>query len=190
VLVVLGAAADEVRHAADLGDVDVVDNPAWAQGQSTSLRVGLVALASDPADRAPDAVLVSVVDQPGMTAAVVTRLLSAWRTSDAVVVQATYDGRPRNPVLLDASVLDEVGTSVDGDEGARRWLAERRRTAPESVVLVECGDVGRPDDVDTPADLRGYDTDSDDPHRDDLDTPEPTGHDVLAASGPADRSAR
>jgi nicotine blue oxidoreductase len=187
VLVVLGAAADEVRHAADLGDVDVVDNPAWAQGQSTSLRVGLVALASDPADRAPDAVLVSVVDQPGMTAAVVTRLLSAWRTSDAVVVQATYDGRPRNPVLLDGSVLDEVGTSVDGDEGARRWLAERRRTAPESVVLVECGDVGRPDDVDTPADLSGYDASDDDARTDD---PDPTGHDVLAASGPADRSAR
>jgi nicotine blue oxidoreductase len=161
-----------------------VDNPAWAAGQSTSLRVGLVALASDPTDRAPDAVLVSVVDQPGMTAAVVSRLVTAWRRTGATVVQASYDGRSRNPVLLAASVLDEVAASVDGDEGARRWLAERRASPGEDVVLVECGDIGRPDDVDTPADLSTYD---DSP---DVDIPDPTGHDVLAASGPADRSAR
>jgi nicotine blue oxidoreductase len=137
-------------------------------------------------------VLVSVVDQPGMTAAVVSRLVTAWRRTGATVVQAAYDGPPRNPVLLAASVLDEVAASVDGDEGARRWLAERRASPGEGVVLVECGDIGRPDDVDTPADLSTYGerSDHDSLNTSDLDTPDPTGHDVLAASGPADRSAR
>ena len=36
-----------------------------------------------------------------------------------------------------------------GDTGARPFL----RAHPELVTLVECGDVGRPDDIDTPQDL-------------------------------------
>ncbi len=38
---------------------------------------------------------------------------------------------------------------ADGDMGARPFL----RAHPDLVRLVECGDTGRPDDVDTPEDL-------------------------------------
>jgi CTP:molybdopterin cytidylyltransferase MocA len=36
-----------------------------------------------------------------------------------------------------------------GDVGARPYL----QAHPDRVTAVECGDIGRPDDVDTPADL-------------------------------------
>jgi CTP:molybdopterin cytidylyltransferase MocA len=36
-----------------------------------------------------------------------------------------------------------------GDVGARPYL----RAHPDLVTAVECGDIGRPDDIDTPADL-------------------------------------
>jgi nicotine blue oxidoreductase len=36
-----------------------------------------------------------------------------------------------------------------GDAGARPFL----RTHPDLVTLVECGDTGSPDDIDTPEDL-------------------------------------
>jgi nicotine blue oxidoreductase len=163
VTVVLGAEADEVRHRAAFGDAVVVDNPSWESGQASSLRVGLAATTVPRATgatpgttvsgRVPDAVLVAVVDQPGLTAAVVRRLVDCWRSGGAPVVVASYAGRPRNPVLFDVSVLAEVADAVAGDEGARGWLAERRTQDPASVVLVECGDIGDPSDVDTPDDL-------------------------------------
>jgi len=42
-----------------------------------------------------------------------------------------------------------VIASATGDAGARSFL----RTHADLVTLVECGDTGRPDDIDTPADL-------------------------------------
>ena len=39
--------------------------------------------------------------------------------------------------------------AADGDTGARPYL----RAHPALVTLVECADIGSPDDVDTPEDL-------------------------------------
>lgn len=199
VVVVLGAVADEVRRTTSLPGAEFVDNPSWADGQSTSLRAGLAAVFEPARVPSPQAVLVSVVDQPGISPELVARLLATWRDGDAVAVVAAYDGAARTPVVLDKSVAGDVAASVTGDEGARRWLGERRRTAPGSVALVECGDVGRPDDVDTPADLAEL-SGSQDPHRPQQDPPDPSRphdphgrpqpDDAPAVAGRRNRSAR
>ena len=67
----------------------------------------------------------------------------------AGVAVAAYGGKPRNPVLLAREHWPEVIATATGDQGARAFL----RARPELVTLVECGDTGRPDDIDTPADL-------------------------------------
>jgi CTP:molybdopterin cytidylyltransferase MocA len=146
VVVVLGAAAADVRAAADLTGVpgvSTVDNLDWGTGMASSLRAGLAAV---PAE-APAAV-VALVDQPLVTAAAVRRLGAAWRDG-AVAAVAAYGGQPRNPVLLDRSVFAAVAAAATGDAGARAWL----RANPESVTLVPCDGLGDPFDIDTPADL-------------------------------------
>ena len=45
---------------------------------------------------------------------------------------------------------------VEGDEGARAWLRQRREDDPDGVALVECGDLGNPADLDTLDDLRAW----------------------------------
>jgi nicotine blue oxidoreductase len=94
------------------------------------------------------AVVVALADQPLIGTDAVARLIAAYRGGAGVAV-ACYDGKPRNPVLLAREHWPEVIAAATGDQGARAFL----RARPELVTLVECGDTGSPDDIDTAADL-------------------------------------
>lgn len=137
VIMVTGAAA------VTLPGVIIVHNPHWSTGMASSLAAGLAAV---PA-QCPAAV-VALVDQPLVGPEAIIRLIDAHQAGAGVVV-AAYAGRPRNPVLLAREHWPEVIALATGDSGARAFL----RARPELVTLVECGDTGRPDDIDTDADL-------------------------------------
>ena len=136
VVLVLGARADEIRAAVDSGDATVVVASDWESGQSASLRAGVAGARS----RGADAVVVTLGDQPRISAEAIARVAAA----DADAARATYDGVPAHPVLLRAPLFDAV-TSLSGDKGARDLL--------QDAVAVPCDGLGSPADVDTPADL-------------------------------------
>ncbi|WP_395105976.1 NTP transferase domain-containing protein [Actinomadura sp. SCN-SB] len=140
VLVVAGAAPLEV-----IGAV-VVPNPDWRSGMGSSLRAGLAALPSGC-----PAVVVALVDQPLVGPEAVRRLIEAYEAGARVAV-ATYEGRPRNPVLIAGEHFEAVAEAARGDAGARVFLREH----PELVTPVPCADVAAPDDIDTPADLEAF----------------------------------
>jgi nicotine blue oxidoreductase len=158
--VVLGAAAADVQERADLAGCVVVENPHWQDGMGSSLRAGLASLASvasltagGTASGTGGAALVGLVDQPGVGAETVARVLAAARAADdlpSALVSAAYGGRRGHPVLIGASRWAGVASSASGDRGARTYL----RAHAGQTVLVECGDIGDPSDIDTPADLR------------------------------------
>jgi CTP:molybdopterin cytidylyltransferase MocA len=147
-----------------------VYNPHWRTGMGSSLRAALNALSSPedanpedatpgdatpgdatPGDASPGnvgAVVVALADQPLVGPESVARVIAAYRGGASVAV-AAYDGQPRNPVLLAREHWPEVIATATGDTGARAFL----RARADLVTLVECGDTGRPDDIDTPADL-------------------------------------
>jgi CTP:molybdopterin cytidylyltransferase MocA len=137
VVVVTGAVA------VDLPGVLTVHNPDWPTGMGSSLAAGFATV--------PDscgAAVIALVDQPLVGPEAVRRLIAARRAGASVAV-AAYGGRPRNPVLLAREHWAEVAALAVGDLGARPFLLAH----PGLVTLVECGDTGRPDDVDTVADL-------------------------------------
>jgi CTP:molybdopterin cytidylyltransferase MocA len=123
--------------------VITVHNPDWRSGMGSSLAAGLGAV---PASCA--AAVIALVDQPLIGPAVIRRLVAAYLDGARIAV-ASYDGRQRNPVLLARDEWAGVLAMAAGDVGARPYL----RAHPELVTAVECGDIGRPDDVDTPEDL-------------------------------------
>ena len=142
VLIVAGAAPVEVDH------VHTVYNPDWRTGMGSSLRAALRALARADLGADVGAAVIALADQPLIGPEAVARLIAAYRAGAGVAV-AAYGGKPRNPVLLAREHWPEVIATATGDQGARAFL----RARPELVTLVECGDTGRPDDIDTPADL-------------------------------------
>ncbi|MDA3629303.1 nucleotidyltransferase family protein [Saccharopolyspora sp. WRP15-2] len=141
VVVVLGAAADEVREQAELAGVSVVVNPDWDSGMGSSLRVGIDALTSTDADAA----VVLPVDMPGIGAEAVRRV--AELAVPSALAAAAHDGRRSHPVLLGREHWAGARASATGDAGARGYLRDRE------VVLVPCDDVSAGFDVDRPEDL-------------------------------------
>ncbi|MFF4587531.1 NTP transferase domain-containing protein [Streptomyces sp. NPDC001388] len=143
--VVLGAAADAVRERARLEGCVVVENPDWEEGMGTSLRAGLASLAGTGARAA----LVSLVDQPGIGPEAAARTRAAFE-DEGTLAAASYDGVRGHPVLFGAAHWAGVAASASGDQGARAYLKAHAAV----LTLVECGDVARPYDIDTEADLR------------------------------------
>jgi CTP:molybdopterin cytidylyltransferase MocA len=135
------------------GTVDAGTDPAGTVDAGTD-PAGTVDAGTDPAGTVDGgtgdvgAAVVALADQPLVGPESVARLIAAYRGGASVAV-AAYDGRPRNPVLLAREHWPEVIATATGDTGARAFL----RARPDLVTLIECGDTGRPDDIDTPADL-------------------------------------
>ena len=103
----------------------------WAEGMGASLRAGLAALPD------VDAVLVHLVDLPGVTAAAVARLAAG--AGPATLRRAAYGGRPAHPVVMGREHWAAVAAVATGDAGARDYLKGH-----PALELVECADVAAP----------------------------------------------
>jgi CTP:molybdopterin cytidylyltransferase MocA len=145
VYVVVGAAHAEVARAVPAG-CRVVDAADWAEGMGASLHAGLAAVSDEQADA--DAVLVMLVDTPGVGSDVVRRLSSG--SGPDVLARAAYGSQPGHPVLIGRHHWGGVLEVARGDRGARDYL----RAHP--VTLVQCADIGTGDDVDTAEALRSW----------------------------------
>ena len=141
VIVVLGAggAEAEARLRASRADALVVHAAAWASGLSASLRAGLEAAVPLPAV----AVVVIPVDVPDLTVATVTRVLDG-RPDAHTLRQARFRGVPGHPVVLGRAHWARLTAGLDGDTGARDYLASH------DTVAIECGDLSTGVDIDRP----------------------------------------
>lgn len=141
-VVVLGAAAGEVRARAELGDARTVENPDWATGLASSLRAGLTAVADGDAEA--EAAVVLLVDMPGVTAEAVRRVAAG--AAPHSLVMAGYGDRRGHPVVLGREHWAGVAACATGDAGARDYLRAH------DVTVVGCADVADDHDIDLPAD--------------------------------------
>jgi molybdenum cofactor cytidylyltransferase/nicotine blue oxidoreductase len=138
VTVVLGASAEEAMPLLEGSGATGVVVADWATGMSASLRAGLAALTVTDSDAA----VVTLVDLPDVSAAVVRRLVTT-SVDRSTLRRASYDGRVGHPVVIGRDHWVAVADETAGDRGARGYLATH------DVQVVECGDLASGRDVDS-----------------------------------------
>ena len=142
-VVVLGSRAAEHRALLAGLPLRVAENPDAASGMASSL-VAALNIAGDS-----DAIVVTVCDQPAVTAAHLRALVARWRSSGCAIVASSYSGTQGVPALFAAPHFAEL-RQLHGDRGAGPLLA--RHASTTTAIDLPGGAL----DIDTPADLARF----------------------------------
>lgn len=141
VTVVTGHEHEQVARALAGRDVHVVRNPRYADGLSTSLASGLLALDDDV-----DGALICLGDMPRVTPAHMQKLVDAFDPLEGrAICVPLWAGKRGHPVLWARRFFAEM-CDIKGDVGARHLLGEYA----ELVCEIPVDDDGVLVDVDSP----------------------------------------
>jgi molybdenum cofactor cytidylyltransferase len=142
-VVVIGADHEQVVTSLKNLPVEIVYNPGWEKGQSTSIRAGVGVLPEDTG-----AAIFLLVDQPLITPELILALRIKHARSKGGIILPEIDGKAGNPVLFDKELFQAL-QNLDGDQGGRA-LFEQYRTIP-----ITWNDVSSQLDIDTQEDYEG-----------------------------------
>jgi len=135
-LCVIGGGGPEVRGVVDLDGFEVVDNPAFGEGCSSSIAAALGVV-----DARADVLVLMLGDQPGVTPQGVATLIAG--RGDADLAACAYEDGRGHPFAFSRALFGDLAT-LHGDKGV--WKLMDR--AGEAVVDVPAPGV-IPLDVDT-----------------------------------------
>jgi molybdenum cofactor cytidylyltransferase len=139
-MVVIGAHAELVGLELQSLPVLVAYNPEWATGIRSSLRLAIQTLG---AIDALDGVVITLSDQPLVTAKAVNRIVEAHYQTGKDIVASEYADTHGVPLSIGRRFFDEM-SALAGTEGAKRVI-DRHLEEMTTVPLLEAAF-----DVDTP----------------------------------------
>jgi molybdenum cofactor cytidylyltransferase len=140
-IVAIGGSADEVRRGVELAGAEVVVNPAYGDGCSSSIAAALAVV-----DPRCDVLVLMLGDQPGVTAGTVAALLAG--RGGAPLAVCRYDDGRGHPLAFARGVFGALA-ELHGDKGVWRLLEHR---AAEVTEVPIAGAIPR--DVDTAEDYQ------------------------------------
>ena len=147
IIVVTGHDAPAVRAALAGASVDFVQNDAFADGLSTSLRAGTGVVPQDC-----HGAMVLLGDMPGVDPRLMDRLRAAFQPAQGrAICVATANGERGHPVLWARQFFTEIA-GLKGDAGARSLMSVHA----DQVWEVEEGNGSPLADIDTPQDLAAF----------------------------------
>jgi molybdenum cofactor cytidylyltransferase len=145
VIVVTGHQHERVEAALAGMPVQLVHNPAFADGLGTSLKAGIAAV---PAQA--DGAIICLGDMPQVDGPLIDRLIAAFDPDKGVLaVVPTIDGKRGNPVVWSRRFFPDL-MAVDGDVGARHLIGRYA----EAVTEVPLTGMAALTDIDTPEALQ------------------------------------
>jgi molybdenum cofactor cytidylyltransferase len=130
VIVVLGHEAERVRNKIAGKPVKVIENPAYREGLSTSVRAGVEAVSPQS-----EAIMICLADQPLLQPDDVNRLVKAFthaKEAGKLILVPFYHGERGNPVVLDSSYREAI-LGIVGDVGCKGVI----KRFPDKVFALE-----------------------------------------------------
>jgi molybdenum cofactor cytidylyltransferase len=114
--VIFGCEAEKMKlEIADL-PVDVVVNPNWQRGISTSIRSGIQSLEPNI-----DAAIIVLCDQLKLSTDILNALINTYTSTRTPIVTCKYAGTVGVPAMFDRSIFPEL-LSLEGDYGAKKII--------------------------------------------------------------------
>jgi molybdenum cofactor cytidylyltransferase len=136
-IVALGGGSAEVRRRVDLRGTDVVENPDYGEGCSSSIAAGLSVM-----DARSELLVLLLGDQPGVTPATI-RALIAGSGAGTIAAVCRYDDGRGHPLAFGPGLFAELG-ELHGDKAVWKLID---RLADQVVEVRVPGSI--PPDVDT-----------------------------------------
>ena len=144
-IIVLGANNQAILDDVDSKHLDIVINPEWEQGMSTSIKSGITALQT--LYPKVDDVLLMLCDQPFVNTELLIKLIQAKPQTADTIVACKYKETIGVPVLFGKDWFAEL-QNLQGEEGAKKLLL-----AHQDKVITVPFDKGSID-IDTPDDYQ------------------------------------
>lgn len=149
IIVVLGAYAERLRQEVENLPVQVVENLRWAEGMSSSVGAGIAALEAT-SDKI-SAVVLTLCDQPFVSAQVINQLVKAYHVTGKPIVASEYAGTLGVPALFSRTFFSELKALTRGEQ-AKKVIRKHAHEVfgvpfPEGAI-----------DIDTPNDYEQFQT--------------------------------
>jgi len=149
IAVVLGANAKRIKPEITHLPVHVVENQQWAEGMSSSLRVGLKALLTVTQNL--EAVAIALCDQPFVSSPMLDQIVEAYHFTGKAIIASEYAGTLGVPALFSHTLFSEL-LALKNTEGAKQIIKKHIQEVfsvpfPEGAI-----------DIDTPKDYEQFQT--------------------------------
>ncbi|MGM0652643.1 MAG: molybdenum cofactor cytidylyltransferase [Bacillota bacterium] len=142
VIVVVKPGSEWIKKLNNYGYI-IVENHDHAEGQSSSLKAGLMAVSNWT-----QGVLFVLGDQPSVTPSLYKKLTDSYKSSFQLATAPVYKGKRGNPTLFDRRLWPEL-LKLTGDEGGRSLF---KKLDNHQVEYIETEEIAILKDIDTPDD--------------------------------------
>jgi molybdenum cofactor cytidylyltransferase len=139
ILVVVGYRSETLAAVLAGLAVELVENPRYEKGQSSSVRTSLGRVEPEA-----EAALFIPCDQPFLTAELLDRLIIRFEETGGPIVAPAHEGQRGSPVLIARSLFSEL-ESIQGDAGGRQIFYRH----PDEIEEVPVEDLLPLRDIDT-----------------------------------------
>jgi molybdenum cofactor cytidylyltransferase len=143
IVVILGANAVQIRSEISESAINIVDNPDWHLGMSSSIRRGILSLMTD--FQAIEAAVITVCDQPFLSSEVINNLVEAYYSTKKNIIACQYEDTLGVPVLFSREFFSELAV-LSEDVGAKKLIKKNLQEVLSIPFPLGAIDIDTPQD--------------------------------------------